>query len=87
MAHYHWRGAGQTEEVSQSRSKAPEITELTNPSPPVEQELTRLYVCGVEGCEKKFKKPMIIARHFNSNHADLREDKDTWRDYYEEIWE
>lgn len=88
MGHYHWAGPGQMEEVGLTRAVVPEITEPASPDAIGEVvEKMKLHVCTVEGCGKRFKRPMIIARHFNSNHEDLREDKDSWRKHSREVWE
>lgn len=46
---------------------------------------TSVVKCTVEDCGRKFKLAAHIARHFNADHADLKEDKDSWREYVERV--
>lgn len=80
-----WAGPGNMRVLSQTRAEAPTIQDITAP---VTDEVvaTKLHVCTVVGCGKKFKLAMIVARHFNANHGDLRKDKDSWREFTEEVW-
>lgn len=83
MPHYGWVGPGKTRELELSRAQAPTVAEPTDVA--VQAPKKSLHRCTVEGCGKKFKKRMIVARHFNANHEDLREDKDSWREFVEEV--
>lgn len=87
MPHYGWAGPGELRQLDLPRAKTPEVERPQSPSDPIEGEKTKLHVCTVDGCGKKFKKAMLVARHFNSSHGELREDKDTWREWREEVWE
>jgi uncharacterized C2H2 Zn-finger protein len=60
---------------------APKIEE---PAEPAAMPDT-FFECSV--CDKRFKKAMIAARHFNSAHSEMKVDKDTWRDYVKETSE
>ena len=89
MANYQWDGPGKMREVGLIRAEAPEITE---PSAPGGAEAgRRLHRCTVKGCNRKFTKAMIAARHFNASHGDLREvgevGKDAWREWIETVSE
>ncbi len=86
MAEYGWVGPGKMRSLDHTRAEAPIIAvpvELSEDGPDAQ---TQLYVCSIDGCGKRYKLAMLIARHFNANHAALRKDKDTWREYYEEVW-
>lgn len=85
MTLYGWSGPGQMRVLSQERAQAPVIEDITTPVVD-EVVVEKLHLCTVSGCGKKFKLRAILARHFNANHSDLRKDKDTWRDYTDEIW-
>lgn len=83
MADWAWDGPGKLRELSHTRASAPEAVE-----PEVTQsDQTKIYVCTVEDCNRRFKHPMMIARHFNANHDDIKEDKESWREHNKEIWE
>lgn len=75
MPIYGWEGPGQTRRLDQDRATTPTVTEPTAPTAPVE----RLHKCTV--CNRKFKKAMIAARHFNKSHEELRTDKESWREH------
>jgi hypothetical protein len=79
MPIYGWAGPGETRRLDLDRATTPEVTEPTAPAP----QRDPLHECQL--CMKKFKKAMIMARHFNKTHEDLREDKDSWREYTKEI--
>ncbi len=79
MPVYGWAGPGETRRLDLDRATTPEVTEPTE----VAKTVTKLQQCVL--CNKKFKKAMIMARHFNKSHEDLREDKDSWREYTKEI--
>lgn len=85
MAEFSWKGPGKMEEKTLDRARAPELSAPSSPSV-VDPNKTKLYACGVPGCVAKFKKPMILARHFNTNHEDLKTDKDSWREFLQEVW-
>lgn len=88
MSHYGWAGPGELRPLTLDRANAPEVEEPESPDMPAgEHEKTLLHVCTVEDCGRRFKKRMILARHFNASHEDLREDSDTWREYADERWE
>lgn len=87
MPVYGWSGPGEMREITLDRAKPPEVTEPTSSTLPGGPERTRFYKCGVPNCGQKFKKAMILARHFNTNHEDLFEDKDSWRAHSVEVWE
>lgn len=84
MPEFSWKGPGEMEETTLSRGRAPEIQEPTKAD--VTGNKTKLYACKVPSCNARFKKSMIHARHFNTTHEDLKVDKDTWRNYIEEVW-
>lgn len=42
-------------------------------------------ICLVDGCGRTFLKSMHAARHFNSDHTELSESSDSWRDYTQKI--
>lgn len=45
---------------------------------------TKLYKCTI--CENtKFKTAGLMAKHFNQEHQDKREDHNSWRSYHEVI--
>ena len=83
MALYLWQEPGKMIEASHFRGSVPEITEPAGVDS--DSELVKFHKCTV--CNKLFKAPMIVARHFNTNHDDMRKDKDSWRAHSEEIWE
>lgn len=88
MPHFEWKGPGSMERTDHERARTPQLTEPATPTDePAEQEKKRLFRCTVEGCGKKMPKAMLIARHFNQDHPEMVEDKDTWRSHKEEIWE
>ncbi len=83
-----WKAPGHLETASHERASAPKVTEPTSPdSDSTNGKVQVLHICTVDGCGKRFKLPMIVARHFNANHEDIREDKDSWRRYHELIQE
>jgi hypothetical protein len=81
MPLYGWSGPGKMREMDLARTKAPEIVMPTTVS--LVKEPVKVFKC--TECGKKFKKAMIVARHFNSAHSELKEDKDSWRLYVEEV--
>lgn len=81
MSLHGWVGPGKLRELGLDRAAPPEVVE---PVSVVEAEETKIYICAVGDCGRKFKHPMMIARHFNSSHDELKEDKDSWREYVEE---
>lgn len=90
MPHYLWKGPGNIEETELARARPVRVDHPIKPElegPAASEEGTRLFECTVEGCGKKFKKAMLVARHFNGSHDELREDKDSWREFSEEVWE
>lgn len=88
MPHYEHKGPGQMvhkevqpedQEVSEPQGAdlaGAEGTFFLCTAPSVEDD--------EESCNRLFKKKMLMARHFNSTHEALKEDKDSWRDYCEE---
>ncbi len=74
-----WQGPGQVREMGLERAHAPE---LTAPAQTPTKEPMKLFGCKV--CERKFRKAMIMARHFNTSHADLKKDAETWREFVQE---
>lgn len=86
MPLYGWVSAGKLRELSHDRANTPEITEPSDPGVS-EAELMKFYQCSVDSCGKRFRVPMLIARHFNSSHEELKKDKDSWRAFSREIWE
>jgi hypothetical protein len=50
-------------------------------------EVIECEACGLNGQLRKFKRPAIMANHFKKSHADLYEDKDSWRKYARKITE
>lgn len=82
MARWRWKGPGNMKRVGIERASKPEVTE---PSDVGQASSTSFVKCTVEDCGRKFKKNMIMARHFNSSHEDLREDKDSWREWAQEV--
>ena len=85
MPHYGWQGPGETRELTLTRVKAPTITEPASSRAEGTEEKTRFFRCTAPGCGRKFKKAMILARHFNTTHDDLMADKDSWRTYSEVV--
>lgn len=83
MANHKWMGPGRVEEIGLARVDAPEISEPS--SARNSDDTKRRHKCLVPDCGRKFTKAMIAARHFNSSHTGLREDKDSWRNYVEEV--
>mgnify|MGYP006294727151 CR=1 FL=1 len=84
---YGHSGPGQLRSLSEN----PEDLEPAEPTSP---DLSTggqdpLYQCTApedgEECGRQFKKKMLVARHFNATHGALKEDADSWRDYYEEV--
>lgn len=87
MPNYGWTGPGQTREISHERAHAPKLEAPTSPDVSDGVSATVLFECSVPECKRRFRKRMIVARHFNASHGDLREDEDTWRDYVKEVTE
>jgi len=87
MSLHGWVRSGELRELSIDRMNTPTITEPTSPITDTVVHAEKLHVCTVDDCGKRFKLRAILARHFNANHSDLRKDKDSWREYTEEIWE
>lgn len=85
MALFLWKGPGQMEEVTHERALAPTLEEPGVPQLGQTDEI-KLIECIVQDCNQRFKIPAIAARHFNSSHADLRDDAESWREYTQEIW-
>ena len=83
MPLYGWSGPGKIREMDLSRAVTPELLEPSAPTL-VAPATVQLFKCTV--CSRKFKKAMIVARHFNSAHEDLKEEKDSWRLHVEEVW-
>ena len=85
MPLYLWKGPGEMEEVDLARARVPDLVSPTSPTDsPEVNPVERTFHCTVDGCSKHFKKAMIMARHFNSAHSGLKENKDTWREYVDE---
>lgn len=82
MPRYGWAGPGDVHELTLARARVPTLTEPSDPGE--DTEMMQLWKCKV--CGKKFAKPMIVARHFNSSHEDQRIDAESWREFSEEIW-
>jgi hypothetical protein len=87
MAHLGWAGPGKMIELDLPRARTPEITEPTSPEPVGSVTKTKLHRCTVEGCNQRFKLQAISARHFNTTHAELKQDAESWRKFTEVIWE
>lgn len=88
MPHLLWKGPGDLQEAGLDRATKPKITEPSSPNDsPDETKLQKFFYCTVQDCNKKFTKAMLVARHFNSTHSDLREDKDSWREFSLEAFE
>lgn len=88
MPHFGWAGPGELRRIDADRVNPPEVT--TPQGVAVEgtgDEPERWHQCVAPGCGRKFRKRMILARHFNATHEDLREDGDSWREYAREVWE
>lgn len=83
---YGWQPGGMRE-LDLARTKTPEVSEPTSVDAAGGSGKAKLFKCGVDECGAKFKKAMILARHFNTNHEVLKVDKDSWRQYLQEIWE
>lgn len=45
----------------------------------------KVLVCKVDDCGAMFRKANMASMHFGKKHADLKEDKDSWREYSEEM--
>ena len=89
MSLHGWVGPGKLRELGHDRAHPPTIAEPTSPITDIvlTEESVKLHTCTVDGCGRRFKLRALVARHFNSNHEDLRKDKDSWREYTEEIWD
>jgi hypothetical protein len=89
MPIYLWKGPGEMEETELARSHAPELTRPISIDAPTGDAPVKAQrvECLVKGCGKRFKKPAIMARHFNSSHSELFVDKNSWRAYANEGWE
>jgi hypothetical protein len=68
-------------EMDLARTRTPEISMPTTVG--LVAEAVKLFKC--KECDRKFKKAMIAARHFNSAHVELKEEKDSWRLHIEEV--
>jgi len=44
-----------------------------------------LHRCTVDNCNKDFPIVALVAKHFNSDHKALFEDKDSWRKFHREV--
>lgn len=86
MPLYEWKGPGEMRQADLARATTPKLAKPVGPAAETVEGETH-WVCTVKGCGRKFRKAMIAARHFNQSHEMLREDKDSWRDYTEEITE
>ena len=91
MAHYRWRKAadGGTEmvpfdDVESFNPKRFEKPDIENLSPSLVPDTTGIR-CTVDGCNRVFKKSMIMARHFSLSHKDKYVDRDSWRNYFETV--
>lgn len=82
---YDWIGPGETKQRDLARTTTPQVTKPASPTPALPQASQPRWVCAVEGCGRKFKKAMIAARHFNSAHETLKQDKDSWREWVEQV--
>jgi uncharacterized C2H2 Zn-finger protein len=71
-------------ELDLARTVAPEIS-VPAATAVVASESQKLFIC--KQCDRRFKKAMIAARHFNSAHMELKAEKDSWRLHVEEVWE
>lgn len=87
MTLYGWQGPGQLRELSLDRAEVPKIVEPSSPVTDTVVRVVPIHICTVPECGKRFKLRAIMARHFNANHEALRKDKDTWRDFTEEVLE
>ena len=85
MPLYGWSGPGQMREMELVRTKPPKLSE-PQPSQTDFQD-SQFFLCGVPECGKKFRKAMIMARHFNTSHSSLFENSETWRKYVSEVRE
>ena len=64
--------------------------DFTTPEVPPDVEVESgptitLHRCTVEDCNKDFPIVALVAKHFNKDHIDLFEDKNSWRQYYREV--
>lgn len=84
---YGWEGPGKTREMDLPRATTPDLEAPTSPDGGVASPSVQLFRCTVPECGRKFKKAMIVARHFSASHSDLGEDGKTWREFVEEVWE
>lgn len=86
MALYHFKREGErtwlepVETVYDGRPK-----EIPIPGGVDLSNAPKVLVCKVEDCGAMFRKPNMAAMHFGKKHMDLKEDKDSWREYSEEM--
>lgn len=45
----------------------------------------QLFRCSVDGCKKTFKAKHLAASHFRGKHKDLNVEKETWRNYVDQV--
>tara|TARA_R110002020_G_scaffold121916_1_gene276990 strand:+ start:1721 stop:1972 length:252 start_codon:yes stop_codon:yes gene_type:complete len=83
MPIYGWAGPGKLRPMTFESTKTPEVSEPIAPSK--DDSKVVIFECTV--CDKRFKKAMIAARHFNSAHSEMKVDKDSWRGYVKETSE
>lgn len=81
---YGWAGPGELRRMDEPEYEEKEVSEPDSPNAAGDAAEIR-YECQVEDCGRRFKVPMLIARHFNASHDELREDEDSWREYAEEV--
>jgi uncharacterized C2H2 Zn-finger protein len=80
MPTYGWAGPGKMREMEHQRTIKPSLVEPVN----VQKAKENLTIFKCDLCDRKFKKAMMAARHFNSAHDDKKVDKDSWREYVKE---
>lgn len=93
MPHYHWKksphGTTRLERVDATVTKEQEMPTPSGTDLPTGDEggivVHRCEACIDEGEQRDFKMPAQLARHFNSSHEELVDDKDSWRDYQKEV--
>ena len=86
MGLYHWNGPGKIEQIDLPRAIPPVVVAPTGPDiPGAVDEKIKLFICTV--CDRKFRKAMIVARHFNSSHSDMKKDAETWRGHMKDVFE
>lgn len=84
MPLYGWAGPGNMRELTLDRAQPPTFTVPTGPDAAPSSSV-KLFIC--QECQRKFKKAMIAARHFNYAHEALKLDSDSWRTHVQEVWE